>query len=176
MGAQWHTASMLTSLYRRRQRRGRTVLLPRIEGLPQPPRTHQHLRQDGPQGTSPTTRAPVGAPLTRAACARHPRRDDRCRHVHPRRRQQDTLRVGLRRRPRVKTISVYHLASIVGSPSHPATAHCNILVYVKARFFRLGAGRVNARRSGIASGRLTGAGSSIDELAMQTKHSSNSRR
>lgn len=39
--------------HRRRPRRGRAVLLPRPQGLPQPQRAHQHLRQDRAQGRSP---------------------------------------------------------------------------------------------------------------------------
>lgn len=74
------------------------MLLPRAQGLPQPPGADQHLRQDGPQGASTSPSKTTLIMLIGTARPGHPRRDDRSRHIHPRRRQQDTLRGRVRRR------------------------------------------------------------------------------
>ena len=128
------------------------MLLPRAQGLPQPPGADQHLRQDGPQGASTSPSKTTLIMLIGTARPGHPRRDDRSRHIHPRRRQQDTLRVWVRRRSGVKENprrASSHIASVLafstlhstkgGLPAlhtrkHPLMAsdsHCNIFCICK---------------------------------------------
>ena len=156
------------------------MLLPRAQGLPQPPGADQHLRQDGPQGASTSPSKTTLIMLIGTARPGHPRRDDRSRHIHPRRRQQDTLRGRVRRRSGVnqKPPPSWHLHTYsIRSGDfrhftlqkgelcpHPHTheaplmasdSHCNIFVYVKrvwSFFFETGAGRASGRRSGFREG------------------------